>query len=176
MGHPLLRTVAREVSRDEIPTAAIQELVRDMIETMDAVNGAGLAAPQVGHSLRICALQVEKNERYPDLPSLPLRVWINPCLTVLSPSPRVQMYEGCLSVRGVRGRVERPAHLRVESLDRQGEPQVDEFSGFLAAVAQHECDHLDGVLFVDRADSTTLCFIDEYLAFVPADERLVLLD
>jgi peptide deformylase len=82
------------------------------------------------------------------------------------------MYEGCLSVRGLRGRVFRPARIRVDSLDRNGSPQIDEFDGPLAAVAQHECDHLDGVLFVDRADTKSLTFLEEFEQFVPPEERM----
>jgi peptide deformylase len=171
MGHPILRELAREVDRGELVRPKVQALIDDMIETMHAVNGAGLAAPQVGQSIRICVAEVQANERYPSMPSLPLRVWVNPKITVLSERPRVCMYEGCLSVRGLRGRVFRPARIRVDSLDRNGRPQIDEFDGPLAAVAQHECDHLDGVLFVDRADTKSLTFLEEF-EFVPPEERM----
>lgn len=172
LGHPLLRNVSHAVPVDEIASEPIQRLIDDMIETMRAVNGAGLAAPQVGQSLRICVAEVKENPRYPGMAPLDLRVWINPVLTTVSSEGRVAMYEGCLSVPGLRGRVVRPAHIRVDSLDRHGHKQSDVFNGPLAAVAQHECDHLDGKIYVDQADPRTLTFLDEYEQFVPHEQRV----
>lgn len=172
MGHPILRAVARRIEPEEFARAEMQTLIDDMVETMRTVNGAGLAAPQIGQSVRICVAEVQANERYPAMPSLPLRVWVNPVITVVSEKPQVLMYEGCLSVHGLRGLVCRPAHIRIDSVDRSGNPQVDEFEGPLAAVAQHECDHLDGVLFVDRADTKSLTFLEEFQRFVPPEQRL----
>jgi peptide deformylase len=176
LGHPSLREVSKLVLEQDIGTQAFQKLVDDLIETMRAVGGAGLAAPQVGQLVRLCVAEVRGNPRYPSMPPLDLRVWINPVITVLSSAGRTEMYEGCLSVPGLRGRVQRPAHIQVDSLDRQGRAQVDEFDGLLAAVAQHECDHLDGVLFVDRADSRTLTFLEEYEQFVAVEQRMRLLE
>jgi peptide deformylase len=175
LGHPLLRDVARPLSPGELGSDAIQQLIDDMYETMRLVNGAGLAAPQVGQSLRLCLAEVKENSRYPSMPALPLRVWVNPIITVLAQGSQVAMYEGCLSVPGLRGRVVRPASIRVDSLDREGMPQVDVFDGPLAAVAQHECDHLDGRLFVDLADPRTFTFLDEYDQFIPKDSRVKIL-
>ena len=175
LGHPLLRNVARPLTAEEILSARTQQLIDDMIETMRAVNGAGLAAPQVGQGLRLCIAEVKENPRYPGMSQLALRIWINPVISTLSTGTRVAMYEGCLSVPGLRGRVIRPAHIRVDSFDRHGQKQTDEFDGPLAAVAQHECDHLDGLLFVDHADPRTLTFLDEYEQFVPQVERVQLL-
>lgn len=176
LGHPLLRQRSREVTREELATPEVQALIFDLIETMRAENGAGIAAPQVGQLLRICIAEVHENPRYPSMPALPLRVWVNPVLHVMSESPRVCMYEGCLSVKGLRGRVTRPARLVVESWDREGAHQRDEFDGPLAAVAAHECDHLDGVLFVDRAESRTLVFLEQFEAFVPQEDRVLVLN
>jgi peptide deformylase len=175
LGHPLLRDVARPLSTGELSSDGIQSLIDSMIETMRLVNGAGLAAPQVGHSVRLCLAEVKENARYPSMPALPLRIWVNPIITVLARGSQVAMYEGCLSVPGLRGRVVRPASIRVDSLDREGLPQVDVFDGPLAAVAQHECDHLDGRLFVDRADPHTFTFLDEYEQFIPKDSRVQIL-
>lgn len=176
LGHPLLRRVATPLTARQLLSPAIQTLIDDMIETMVAVSGAGLAAPQVGQSLRLCVAQVRENPRYPGMPALPLRVWVNPIITVLGETRRVVMYEGCLSVPGLRGAVSRPATIRVDYWDREGRPQRDDFDGPLAAVAQHECDHLDGRLFVDRADTNTLTFLDEYEQFVPHEDRVRVLD
>lgn len=172
LGHPLLRSAARALTVEEISSSPTQQLISDMIETMRAVNGAGLAAPQVGQGLRLCIAEVKENPRYPGMSPLGLRVWINPVISVLSSERSVAMYEGCLSVPGLRGRVIRPAHIRVDSLDRDGQAQTDEFDGPLAAVAQHECDHLDGLLFVDHAEPQTLTFIEEYEQFVPQSKRV----
>jgi peptide deformylase len=176
LGHPLLRQRSREITREELLSPEVQKLIDDLIDTMHAANGAGIAAPQVGQLLRICIAEVQENPRYPTMPALPRRVWVNPVIQVVSEAPRIRMYEGCLSVKGLRGRVTRPARLVVESWDRTGAPQRDEFDGPLAAVAAHECDHLDGVLFVDRAESRTLITLDQFDAFVPQEERVLLLD
>jgi peptide deformylase len=172
IGHPTLRTVAQAVLPDELRLVRTQTLIDDMIETMHAVSGAGIAAPQVGESLRICVAEVTANERYPEMPSLGLRVWVNPVLEVLSPVPKILMYEGCLSVPELRGQVLRPGHVRVRSLDRYGMEQTDEFEGPLASVAAHEIDHVDGILFVDRADPKSLCRMEEFQKYVPAEKRI----
>lgn len=175
LGHPLLRQRARQLSLVELAQPKTQTLIEDMVETMHAVSGAGLAAPQVGFDLRLCVAEVRENPRYPSMPSMSLRVWVNPTISIVSQEQQVAMYEGCLSVPGLRGQVTRPANVRVDYCDRHGQPQTDVFDGPLAAVVQHECDHLDGVLFVDRADPRTLTFLEEYEQFVPKDDRVVLL-
>lgn len=172
IGHPTLRALARAVSPAELHLTKTQALIDDMIETMRAVSGAGLAAPQVGEPLRICVAEVAANERYPEMPSLSLRVWVNPVVEVLSPVPKILMYEGCLSVPDLRGQVLRSGHIRVTSLDRHGKEQLDEFEGPLASVAAHEIDHLDGILFVDRADPKSLCRLEEFQKYVVAEKRI----
>lgn len=181
LGHPVLRQRAEEVPVSQLTSPRIQSLIDDMLETMRDANGAGIAAPQVHESLRIAIIEVGDNPRYPDLPAVPQVVLINPVLTPLVGAPgealadhdAVEMYEGCLSVRGLRGRVRRPRKVRVQALDRHGKRFDQVFEGFAASVFQHECDHLDGILFVDRADAATLCFLDEYARYVPLAERLV---
>jgi peptide deformylase len=175
LGNPVLRKIAQPLSLDELASERIQQLIDQMIGTMHEVHGAGLAAPQIGESIRLAIAQVAENPRYPSMPALPLRVWVNPKITVLAQQPRVAMYEGCLSIPGLRGRVVRPAAIRVDSLDRGGMPQVDVFDGPLAAVAQHECDHLDGQLFVDLAAPRSLTFLAEYEQFIPTEERVQLI-
>ncbi len=181
LGHPVLRTPAREVPQEQITSPAVQGLIDDMLETMRDASGAGIAAPQVHESWRVAIIEVAENRRYPALPEIPLVVLINPVLTPLVGTPgealaeqnAVTMYEGCLSVHGVRGRVRRPRKVRVQARDRHGRPLEQTWEGPAASVFQHECDHLDGVLFVDRADPSTLCFLDEYARYVPFEERII---
>ena len=180
MGEPVLRKRARELNPEEIGTPYIQTLIDDMIETMHDADGAGIAAPQVYESLRLCVMELSGNPRYPTVPALPLTVLINPVLEILVPNPEeagdadfVTMYEGCLSVSGIRGRVRRPRRCRVAGLDRDGVPFEILLEGPLASVVQHETDHLDGVLFVDRVDSMTLTFLREYDRNVTPEERIV---
>ncbi len=172
MGHPVLRQRSEEVVASEIGSLRIQTLIDDMIETMQDANGAGIAAPQVHEPLRISVIEVDENPRYPDFPGIPLMVLVNPVLTPLT-TESIALYEGCLSVNGIRGRVERPRRVRVQALDRQGKELDFVWEGVPAAVVQHECDHLDGVLFVDRADPRTLAFLSEFGRYVPIAERLV---
>jgi peptide deformylase len=125
-------------------------------------------------------MELSHNRRYPTVPALPLTVLVNPVVRALVPNPEapadldsIWMYEGCLSVAGVRGRVRRPRRVEVRALSRDGVPFEMVLEGPLACVVQHETDHLDGVLFVDRADPRTLTFLREYDRFVPLDARVV---
>ena len=179
MGEPVLRERAREVTVGELRSPAVQGLIDDMIETMRDADGAGIAAPQVYAPLRVCVMELEGNPRYPTLPGLPLTVLVNPVVTPEVPHPEaladehaVVMYEGCLSVQGIRGRVRRPRKVRVRGMERHGAPVELVLEGPLAAVVQHETDHLEGVLFVDRADPRTLTFLREYDRYVPREERV----
>lgn len=178
LGEPVLRERAREVSADEIGSPELERLIEDMVETMRDADGAGLAAPQVYRSLRLCVIEVSNNPRYPNLPDQPLLVLINPVLEAVLATPGVigeheaiEMYEGCLSVHGVRGRVRRPRKVRFRALDRQGKPIQGTWEGLAAAVIQHETDHLDGTLFVDKADPRSLCFLREFARYVPLQAR-----
>lgn len=162
MGHPILREIAKEVPAAEIGTQAFQDFVGSMIDTMHEYDGAGLAAPQVHVSQRIVVMEVKNNPRYPDAESMPLCVVINPRIHFLC-ERRVEIVEGCLSIPDLRGVVSRVAEIELEALDRNGDPIRTHFEGFSAAVVQHECDHLDGVLYVDRvADTRTLSFVREF--------------
>jgi peptide deformylase len=153
LGHPILRQVAAPVKPEDLSSPEFQRLCDDMLETMDEYDGAGLAAPQVHVSLRVvvCALSRER----------PAEFFINPVITPLTDELSAS-YEGCLSVEGLRGRVERPNHVRVEAFDRDGSAKEYVLKGFPATVIQHECDHLDGVLYIDRADPRSLAFLAEY--------------
>jgi peptide deformylase len=181
MGEPVLRRVARLLSVEELKSPAIQTLIGDMIDTMHDADGAGLAAPQVYESVQLCVIEITKNPRYPDALDIPLTVLVNPVVTPLVDSPldqlapgdSIAMFEGCLSVTGLRGQVVRPRRVRVQALDRAGEPLDFVWEGVRASVVQHETDHLKGVLYVDLADSKSLTFLREYERYIPREERIV---
>jgi peptide deformylase len=150
MGDPVLRERAGEVSAEELASAETQGLIDDMIETMRAANGAGLAAPQVGVSKRIAVIEVRPgNPRYPYKPPIPLTVIVNPELTPLD-DVTFATNEGCLSMPNVRGELERFENVEVRYLDRDGAAHRETRRGLTAGTFQHETDHLDGILFVDR--------------------------
>ena len=157
LGDPVLRRVAREVTAEELAGAEVQLLIDDMIETMRAADGAGLAAPQVGVPLRIAVIEVrEGNPRYPYKPPIPLTVIVNPALRSLD-GVTFATNEGCLSMPNLRGDLERFENVGVRYLDREGEPHEETWRGLTAGTFQHETDHLDGILFVDRmADMSSL--------------------
>jgi peptide deformylase len=147
MGDPRLLRVSRPVERFD--TSDLHLLIADMFETMRHANGAGLAAPQIGVDLRVVIFGFTSNPRYPDAQAVPETVLINPVLTPLSDSVE-EDWEGCLSVPGLRGVVPRQAHLRYTGMDVHGSPIDRTVSGFHARVVQHECDHLDGILYPMR--------------------------
>jgi peptide deformylase len=161
MGHPILREVAKPVDPAEIDSPEFQAFVDSLVDTMREYDGAGLAAPQVHVSKRVAVMELAQNPRYPDAPDVSLAVLINPRVHPLG-EERITGVEGCLSVPDLRGRVSRFARIELEALDRRGRPLHRRFEGFPAAVVQHECDHLDGVLFVDRADPRSLAFLREF--------------
>lgn len=147
MGDKRLLTRAREVT--SFGTPALRALLQDMRDTMQALDGAGLAAPQIGAGLRVVIFGVGRNPRYPDAEEVPQTVLINPVITPLSDATE-EDWEGCLSVPGLRGLVPRYAHLRYRGSDERGAPIDRTVSGFHARVVQHECDHLEGILYPMR--------------------------
>jgi peptide deformylase len=162
LGHPVLRKVAEPVSPEAIRSPDIQRLIDDMFETMDDQDGAGLAAPQVHVSRRIVIYGVEHNPRYPDAEPVPLTVLVNPRITPVG-EEQVEDWEGCLSVPDMRGMVPRYTTVRVEASDRDGRPLRFTATAFHARVVQHECDHLDGRVYLDRMRSMeTLSFLPEF--------------
>jgi peptide deformylase len=163
VGDPVLRERAAEVTRDELARPATQRLIDDMIETMRAAGGAGLAANQVGVLRRIAVIEVPAtgNPRYPYKPPIPLTVIVNPEITSVD-DEIVAINEGCLSVPGLRGEVQRHVQIRLRCLDRFGEPHDELRRGLAAGTFQHEVDHLDGVLFLDRADPRTLMTWEQF--------------
>jgi peptide deformylase len=157
IGHPTLRQRAREVAAAELDTPDFHRICDDLVETMRAANGAGLAAPQVDVPLRLFAIEVGNNSRYPYKPRLDLRVFVNPVVRPIS-DETYESYEGCLSIPDLRGLLPRSAEVEVTYLDVEGNEHVECFGGLSAGTMQHELDHLDGVLFPDRVtDPTTLC-------------------
>ena len=167
MGHPTLRRPARTLHPTEIGSQEIRRLIDDMRDTLRDAGGIGLAAPQIDESVRLAIIEIPGGRsRYGNLEPMPLTVFVNPTVEVLDRAT-AGCWEGCLSVQGLRGFVERPQHVLVTFQNLSGEPVALELSGFQATVAQHELDHLDGKLFVDRmADTTKLVFEDEYKRYI----------
>ncbi len=170
MGHPTLRRAARPLTSDDLRNPETARLVKDMVDTLHDSGGIGLAAPQIDESLRLAIIQIPGGpSRYGDIESMPLTVFVNPRVEVVDPQAR-GYWEGCLSVPGMRGFVERPQFVRVSYQDLTGAAHELELKDFLATVFQHEFDHLDGVLYIDRMDDPTkLVFEEEYLRYVAGD-------
>jgi peptide deformylase len=165
IGHPVLRERARELTHDDLESARTQQLVDDMIETMRDASGAGIAANQVYEPIRICVIEVDKNPRYPYKPDWPLTVLVNPRVEARTDETFLN-FEGCLSVPNLRGQVPRSTVVRVRAWDRRGQELDFEVRGLTAGTFQHEVDHVDGTLFVDRViDTRTLCTWAEYDRF-----------
>jgi len=159
MGHPVLRERAQRVER--FATPELRALVQDMKDTMKAKNGAGLAAPQIGVGQRVVIFGVQDNPRYPDAEEVPFTVLVNPQIVLLTREVE-EGWEGCLSVPGMRGVVPRYTKLRYSGFDEEGAPLERVAEGFHARVVQHECDHLDGILYPQRmTDMSRFGFIEE---------------
>ena len=162
IGDPVLRRRTRELSVEELASPKVQRLIDDLIETKRATHGAGLAANQVGEGLRVAVVEVEEgNPRYPYKPPEPLTVMINPTIEPLD-DEMVEINESCLSVPDLRGSLQRHLAIRVRYLDRLGEERVEVKRGLTAGTYQHEVDHLDGILFVDRADPRTFATWEQF--------------
>jgi peptide deformylase len=170
VGDPVLREPARELSLDELRSDETQRLIEDMIETKRAAQGAGLAANQVGQAVRVALVEVEPdNPRYPYKPPVDLTVIVNAVLEPVGDEV-FAVNEGCLSVPDLRGDVERFVNVRVRYLDRDGEPHEEVRRGLTAGTFQHEVDHLDGVLFLDRVrDPTTFSTWEQFNRFRRAE-------
>ena len=169
MGDP--RLLARSQEVEDVSAPEIAALLTDMRDTMRAQNGAGLAAPQIGVGLRVVIFGMERNPRYPDVEPVPYTELINPVLTDLS-TELEEAWEGCLSVPGLRGVVPRHARLRYRGLDPRGNVVEREAEGFHARVVQHECDHLDGILYPMRVrDFTRFGFTDILFPNIDVTEK-----
>jgi peptide deformylase len=162
VGHPVLRERARELTRDELASPEMQQFIDDMIDTMRHANGAGIAANQVHVPVRITVIEVNHNPRYPYKPQIPLTVVVNPVIEPLD-DELVEINEGCLSVPNLRGNVFRHVNVRVRYWDRHGNEHDEIRRGLTAGTFQHECDHLDGLLFLDRVvDTRTLTTWEQF--------------
>ena len=165
IGNPLLRMPARRLKTSELRRPETQALFDDLIQTMVDANGAGLAAPQIGWPVQVAAVWVQDNPRYPYKPNIPLTVFVNPEIHFRT-SRTASINEGCLSVPGWRGEVERCMEISVHALNRHGESLRLDVAGLTAATYQHEFDHLHGRLFVDRVtDATTFMTWDNFERF-----------
>ncbi|MCY4130478.1 MAG: peptide deformylase [Gammaproteobacteria bacterium] len=156
VGTPSLREPSEEVTKSQIRSPMMRRLVRDMTDTLAEAKGIGLAAPQIGEQFRVVLFDVPEDNGYIEGgQALARTICINPLVTVLD-GPTAGFWEGCLSVPGKRGYVERPQHIRLDFMDLAAKPRSMEFEGFLSTVCQHEIDHLDGVLYIDRVKEPAL--------------------
>jgi len=161
MGNPRLRKVSLPVG-SELKTASFQQTIDNMIATMRFHDGVGIAAPQVGLLKRVFTMEMADNPRYPDRDAFPLRIVINPEIDVVDAS-LVDSWEGCLSIPNIRGKLKRYKAIILKAIDREGNSFQETLEGFAAIVAQHEVDHLNGTLLIDRMDTMeTLTFQEEY--------------
>jgi peptide deformylase len=166
MGNPVLRKVAEKVQIREIKTDGFGQLVEDLRDSMKHYGGIGIAAPQIGISLQVCVIELNNINRYGQEINLPFTVFINPEIEYVT-QDRDGYWEGCLSVPGLRGYVERPNKVRVTYYNEKAEKKVIEGEGFLATVLQHELDHLFGTLYIDRVSNPTLLsYQEEYDEFI----------
>lgn len=162
IGDPVLRIPTKLLAAEELASPEVQSLIDDMIDTMRHANGAGIAANQVHQSLRITVIEVNANPRYPYKPNIALTVLVNPTIEFLD-DELVDINEGCLSVPNLRGTVARHVNIRITYLDRHGDPHDEVRRGLTAGTMQHECDHLDGKLFVDLVtDPTTFTTWEQF--------------
>jgi peptide deformylase len=174
-GEPVLRETAVKLSRENILSPAIQQLIEQMRETMYKAPGVGLAAPQVGLGLQLAVIE-DKPEYMKDIPPetltdrerkpVPFHVIINPVLTLeTTPDaefPQIEFFEGCLSLPALMALVRRAVRVRVDCLDHQANPRTIHASGWYARILQHEIDHLNGTLYIDRMEPCSLCTLDNY--------------
>ena len=158
LGDPVLRRKAREI--DNITSPALRELVDDMFETVRAANGAGIAAPQISQSERLIIICSGPTPRYPYAPEMEPAVMFNPRIDWMSEKTETD-WEGCLSIPGIRARVPRSTSIRVSYQGADGGNVLCEFEGFIARVFQHEVDHLDGMVYLDRVESSTDIFTEQ---------------
>lgn len=165
LGHPVLRKVTGDFSKKELLSAPVQKLIDDMIETMKEYDGVGLAADQVHVSKQLAVLEVADNPRYPAKPPVPLTVLVNPRIEPLTEESE-EDWEGCLSIPDLRGRVPRFKRIRVRAWDRAGRELDFTAEDFHARVIQHEFDHLNGSVYLDRMrDLTSLAFLQEFARY-----------
>lgn len=166
MGNPVLRKIAKEVPKSLLKTDSFSQLLEDLSDSMRSHGGIGIAAPQIGVDLKVALIELNGINRYGEEINLPMTVFINPVVTYLTEELQ-GFWEGCLSVPGLRGFVERPKKVKVNYLNEKGEEQEIVAAGFLATVLQHELDHLEGILYIDRIrDTKVLVYQEEFEQFI----------
>jgi peptide deformylase len=166
MGNPILRKKTKNITKDYLLSDEFDQLLSDLLDSMRHYGGIGIAAPQIGVDLQVAIIQLEGLNRYGEEINLPLTAFINPEIEFLT-NEEQGFWEGCLSVPGLRGFVERPKKIKVSYLDRAGKSQELVAEGFLATVLQHELDHLNGILYIDRIkDPTLLSYQEEFEQFI----------
>lgn len=171
LGHPIIRSKTTPLTSQEIQSRDIQTLIDNMIETMRDYDGVGLAATQIHIARQLAVIEVRNNLRYPDTPHVPLTILINPRITKRSRA-LVEGWEGCLSIPDMRGLVPRHESLTCEALDRHGKPITIEAKDFFARVIQHECDHLEGNVYLDRMPHLrSLAHLAEFARYEAGDEN-----
>ena len=172
LGNPILRRKAKEVSKEEILSENIQNLIDEMWNVMEKAGGIGLAAPQIGISIQLAVIKLESSsDRYENLEDSEEFIIFNPELEVIN-SEKQGFWEGCLSVPGLRGYVKRPKKLKISYLNEKAEKKEVIVEDFLATVFQHELDHLFGYLYVDRLDSTKDLVFEDELVNITKDKIL----
>lgn len=170
MGNPILRKITREVPKNILKTKEFGQVLEDLLDSMKHYGGIGIAAPQIGIDYQLALIELEGINRYGEEFNLPLTVFINPRIEYLTTETQ-GFWEGCLSVPGLRGYVERPEKVKVNYLDREGKEQELVAAGFLATVLQHELDHLNGILYIDKIkDSKHLSYQEEFDEFIKKTE------
>ena len=174
MGNPLLREEAKPFTFEEILSEDTEILLKDMWDSLEEAGGIGLAAPQIGISKQLAIIKLsEESDRYPDMETSEAYIIFNPKITVLD-KEKQGFWEGCLSVPGLRGYVERPRKVKIDFLDENAKERTIEVEDFLATVFQHELDHLIGMLYVDRMeDVSTLMFEDEMILQEVSEEEIL---
>ena len=167
MGHPTLRQKAKPLQKRDLAKVRFKSLLSDMVDTLRDYGGVGLAAPQINESIRVVIIEIrDANLRYGVQELFPLTIFVNPEIELID-SQTEGFWEGCLSIPGMRGYVERPQNISVSYINELGEDDTLELHGFPATVLQHELDHLDGVLYVDRMkDLSSLSFEDEWARYL----------
>jgi peptide deformylase len=170
MGNPLLREISEEFSEEDILSKETKKLILDMFETMVDAGGLGLAAPQIGVNKQLTVIELPcENPRYPEVSQSERYIIFNPKITVLN-NEKQGFWEGCLSVPGLRGFVERPKDIKISYLDENASPKSIELSGFLATVFQHELDHLFGKIYIDHIKDSKLLIFETEAHFLDKSE------
>jgi peptide deformylase len=166
MGNPILRKKAQKLEKSFIASDDFSQLVLDMKDSMDYYGGIGIASPQIGVDLQVALIELMGMNRYGEEINFPLTVFVNPEVSPLTDELQ-GFWEGCLSVPGLRGFVERPKKVRVNYMNEKGEEKEIVAEGFLATVLQHELDHLSGILYIDRVkDPKLLSYQEEFEQFI----------